>query len=479
MTFSPTAEQTEATDVFKTGKSLVVQAGAGTGKTTVIKQFGNVSPNRKGYYFAFNKGIVESAAKSLPPSIKAYTIHGYAFGRKGRFYSSRINSKFRMSNKQTAEFLGLADIELSEHTLSAPKLASMVMRGVQDFCKSADWSISGYHVPYVMGLSSEEMKYLRSELDATMKLAWSDIQSTSGKLNFTHSHYVKLWALDPKMSRINADYVVFDEAQDVMGCVIPILQRRANHGGQTILVGDEYQSINEWNGASNSMGQFPDFTRKILSQSFRFGQEIADIANLWLNAMGADMNLTGTGHSEIGDVEFPDAILCRTNAGTIGEALREIENGQSVALLGNTEEFISVADAALSLQAGNSPDHPLFAAFSTWPEVQMFAKSGDIEADEIKTWVNLIDSYSAQAIKDMTSELVSPENADVTVTTAHKTKGLEFASVRVGADFPSSDDRTHPVTKADQMLAYVTVTRAMQSLDPGMLASPEDSSVED
>ena len=467
-----TDQQSNAVKGFRNGESMIWQAGAGTGKSATICEVGKANPNKKIYVFAFNKAIVEELASKLPSNMKAYTIHGYAFGRTGRFYSPRLNNNFRMSNKQTAEFLGLTDIDLDDHNISAAKCASLVMRGVQEFSKSADWSISGYQIPRVNGLMPEEMKYVRAELDSAIKEAWQDIANPKGQLNFSQINYVKLWAMDPKVSHIAADAVMIDEAQDVMACVIPVLQRRARNGKQLILAGDEYQSINEWNGAQNSMGQFPDFTRYMFDRSFRFPQEIADIANLHLEAMEADMQLTGNGSdpNSVGSVEFPDAILCRTNAGTIEEAIRELELGKSVALQGKTDEFTSIADAALTIQAGKPSDHYLFTAFQTWAEVQNFAKSDDVDAQEVKTWVNLIDSYGAQAIKDMTDALVSTDNADVIVSTAHKTKGMQYGDLRVGNDFPEPTDRTHPATMADHMLHYVTVSRAQRHLQPGSLA---------
>jgi superfamily I DNA/RNA helicase len=467
-----TAEQSAATKTAVSGKSMILQAGAGTGKTYWISQMAKAMPNRKGYYFAFNKAIVADAATKLPSNMKAYTIHGYAFGRKGRFYSHRVNQKYRIPASRTADLLGISGIDMDDHSLSRTKCAQLVMRAVQEYSKSADWQISGWHIPRINGIMPEEMKYIRDELDPFVKAAWQDIANVNGELNFSPLNYVKLWALDPRLSSIAADFTVFDEAQDVMSCVIPVLQRRERQGKQIILAGDQYQAINEWNGAEDSMGKFPEFQRLMLTQSFRFGQEVADIANLWLDSMEADMTITGTGNSEIGPIEFPDAILCKTNAGTIEAAIGELARDKSVALLGNTEQFLEIADSALALQANQPTDYYLFAAFNTWAEVQVFTKSDDPDADEIKTWVNLIDAYGAQEVKEMTSSLVSPENADVTISTAHKTKGLQFRSVRV-AGFPEPSDMPRPLTSADKMLAYVTVTRPERALDPGNLASPD------
>lgn len=471
-------KQLAVCDGFDRRESMVVQAPGGTGKTALVAEFAKRNPGMKIYYFAFNKEIVSSAKAKMPKNVTCYTIHAYAMGRKGRFYQKRLpktdGTYFRMSNKDTAAFLAITDIDLPDRTISASKCASLVMRGISNFSKSSSWQISGWHIPHISGLMPEEMKIVRDSLDTAIKTAWEDIKNPHGKLNFSHENYVKLWAMDPACSTIAADAVVIDEAQDVSSAVITVLQRRARKGKQLVILGDEYQAINEWAGAENSMGQFPDFKKYTLDITYRFDQDIADLANDWLKAMGADMRLIGVGpKSAIGPVELPEAILCRTNAQTIAAAIDELAAGRKVHLLGNVEEFTAIAEAALDLEAGRTTDHYLFTAYGTWPEVQIFAKSGDPDADEIKTWVTLIDAYGAQEIKDMIAALVSKELADVIIATAHKTKGKEYRSVRV-VGFLSNEERTRPMTMADMMLAYVTITRAMEELDPENLARPPE-----
>jgi superfamily II DNA/RNA helicase len=56
----PTPEQATAIELFLTGESLAIEAGAGTGKTSTLvmlaKSAGN---NRQGQYVAFNRALVE------------------------------------------------------------------------------------------------------------------------------------------------------------------------------------------------------------------------------------------------------------------------------------------------------------------------------------------------------------------------------------------------------------------------------------
>lgn len=81
------------------------------------------------------------------------------------------------------------------------------------------------------------------------------------------------------------------------------------------------------------------------------------------------------------------------------------------------------------------------------------------------------------ALERMQSDF-SPES-DVLVTTAHKAKGLEFDSVRVGNDFddPTDPERgDRPYNRDEVLLNYVTVTRSKGDIDPGSLRWILDSS---
>ena len=77
---------------------------------------------------------------------------------------------------------------------------------------------------------------------------------------------MKVWAQTEP--RIDADFILFDEAQDSDGVMLSVLglQREA----QIIYVGDPYQQIHKWSGAVNAMAQI-DVPERALRESFRFG----------------------------------------------------------------------------------------------------------------------------------------------------------------------------------------------------------------
>ncbi|MGW0793013.1 hypothetical protein ACWD04_33675 [Streptomyces sp. NPDC002911] len=121
--------------------------------------------------------------------------------------------------------------------------------------------------------------------------------------------------------------------------------------------------IYEWRHAKDIMSGFLG-SRMELTQSFRFGPPIADVANHWLRAATSSMQLTGHAAepSELTEVDAPDAVLCRGNADALAEVLRFLDRKVPVALVGGGKPLLSIAKAAIDLQAGRrtttSPSSP-------------------------------------------------------------------------------------------------------------------------
>ncbi|MEW2260640.1 UvrD-helicase domain-containing protein, partial [Streptomyces sp. NPDC047869] len=88
---TPTDEQAHAVDAFRAGHHLVLQAGAGTGKTSTLTLLA-ASTLSSGRYLAFNKDIAHGAATRFPRTVVCKTAHATAYAALGHRYTSRLNS---------------------------------------------------------------------------------------------------------------------------------------------------------------------------------------------------------------------------------------------------------------------------------------------------------------------------------------------------------------------------------------------------
>lgn len=461
----PTDEQQAVIDACRSGVDLVVEAGAGTGKTSTLKMVGSTMPGR-GLYLAFNKAIADEATRSFPASVNCRTAHSLAYAAVGSRYRRRMNNQARISARHVAEALKLDEqLKIREATLTSEHLARLAVEGVSKFCYSADAEVQAHHIPVPDGLSRRETEDLRALVLPYARLAWADVQKEdSGKLRFTHDHYLKMWALtNPKLK---ADYVLLDEAQDSNPVIAHLVQSQT---GQRIAVGDPAQSIYEWRGAVDAMETWPGNTRLILSESFRFGPQIAAEANKWLSLLNSGLRLTGAGPAgtvtETGN--DCDAVLCRTNAEAMRRALAHLAAGGKPHLVGGASQIRELAKAALTLMKGKGTSHPELLAFRTWDELKEYVHTEEAGAD-LATFVRLITTHGAENVIDATDRLVEEQHATLVLSTVHKAKGREWDSVLIADDFPEPKEGPFglvPPKKPDLRLIYVAVTRAKRHLD--------------
>lgn len=477
---APTGEQQQAIDQFGTGSNLVIEAGAGTGKTTTLAMLARTTP-RSGHYLAFNRAIARDAGRAMPQTVRCTTVHSAAAQAlrrdpRQRAVMDRLGGA-RVASSKVAKGLRLGHIVVDVPTAGAPRTkvlqpawqAGHITRAIRAFCQSADPGPGPHHFPYVHGIDapgrSINNEALAKEMVPGLMRAWDDLSAPHGLLRYEHDHYLKQWALGAPM--LGAEYVMLDEAQDASPVMLDVLARQ---GCQVVYVGDTQQQIYEWRGAINALG-LVDGPRTYLTQSWRFGPGIAAVANLVLRALEAKLRLVGAPHVHstlyhgvAGKPRPPaDAVLCRSNAHAVNVVMQYQARGMAPHLVGGAEDILYFAHAAARLQAGEHVAHPELACFDTWAAVQDYV-ANDPQGSELAMLVNLLDEYGVQIVCDALDGTVAEDGADVVISTAHKAKGREWGAVRLGADFPDNEG-DEPLPPEELRLLYVAATRARLGLD--------------
>jgi hypothetical protein len=474
MNFSPTAEQHAALEAFATGETLVIEAGAGTGKTSTLVLLAE-STHKRGQYVAFNKSIVDEAGRKMPAHVACNTAHSLAFRAVGRRYQHRLNSP-RMKSAALARQLGIDPIDVVvggvERKRMAPGyLASHVLRAVTRFCQTADPEPTAQHFAYIDGIDMpapdgkrryDNNNLISQALLPALRKAWADISDPDGQLPFKHEHYLKAWQLGEP--RIDAEVIYFDEAQDANPVMHAIVAAQTH--AQIVWVGDSQQQIYGFTGAVNAMAALGDqVTRTFLTQSFRFGPVVADLANTVLERLAAPLRLQGYEPipSTVARLDAPSCWLTRTNARAVGLFLAAVDEGRRAHLVGGAGEVRRFAEASISLRDSGWTPHPELACFKSWSEVQDYV-ADDPQGSELKLMVDLVDRFGAEVILEATERMPREDRADVVISTAHKSKGREWDTVRLGDDFP--DGEKGDLSEEELRLMYVAVTRAKLVIDP-------------
>ncbi|XAI97096.1 putative DNA helicase [Dolichospermum phage Dfl-JY45] len=466
-TFKPTEEQAVALAHATAGRSLRIEARAGAGKTSTLKLIANAMPKRRMLYTSFGKKNVADFKAAAPRNVTPKTNHGLAWATHGQAFkdAERLGT---LTPRALAAEQGWSTRHFAG--LDAVTGAYYVLQTISTFCQSADREINETHAPF-----ADDPPVMRAIFSTARRLwdAMSDMSATQ-KQTVTHDVYLKLWALTNPQLR--ADVLLLDEAQDSTPLVIDLFARQR---GQIIVVGDSHQQIYSWRGAVNAMSAFKLDATATLSQSFRFGPRVADAANIVLqSALDPDITLRGFDALDTRlDTVEAGTVVTRTNMGLIGELAAALKAEQSAVIVGGTADLVRLLDSVNALQDNRKPTAAELTGFRDWDEVVTYAKTPP--GKDLAVLVNLVEEYSEPELRKMVNQVPKDptdrdeENADVILTTAHKSKGREWDHVRLTDDFVgvTVEDIQGPKPKNSRWepeqsrLLYVAVTRAQKTLD--------------
>ncbi|MCA0432812.1 MAG: UvrD-helicase domain-containing protein [Proteobacteria bacterium] len=466
----PTSEQEEAVEAFLSGETLKINAYAGTGKTSTLELLAHATGNR-GQYIAFNRSIVSEAREKFPDTVSCKTTHSLALSGTPREYRTNRDKLFGSVNaNQLAEMLGIKKNWRVDggFVLQPRSQGYLVLQTIKRFAQSADGEPLASHVPQhgsLLGAPKEVLKKVEEFALERARQVWERMLDPADQMPLGHDGYLKRWALtDPVIS---ADYILLDEAQDTNPVVLGVLKKQA---AQLIYVGDKYQQIYEWRGAVNAMQEIVTDRTTELTQSFRFGSQIAAAASQVLAMLDETTPLRG--NPQISDrigATLPDTILARTNATTITALINALEQDLKPHLVGDSSDLMKMLRGVEELRNGHPSDVPEFFGFNNWAEVIEFAKSG--EGEHLLTFVNLVESKGERRLMWALNRSVDEDEADIVVSTAHKSKGREWGQVRLMDDFLKSKARTQPAPRSDRrpVAASANVDRQAGGLDPAEL----------
>ena len=290
------------------------------------------------------------------------------------------------------------------------------------------------------------------------------------RLPLGHDGYLKLWALG--RPKLGFQYILLDEAQDTNPVVLDLLSKQQ---AQIVYVGDKHQQIYEWRGAVNAMATIEGCDETYLTQSFRFGEAIAQAATQVLKTLGETRTVRGNPGvaSTIGTNGVVRAVLARTNATVILEILQAIALSLRPFVIGGTTSWKRLLSDVFELKSGKPGTCPEFFGFENWTQVVEFSETE--EGEDLRTFVQLVEQHGERKLwAAVSSAQEKEEDADIILSTAHKAKGREWELVRLAPDFLSSRlNGVDPNAEAEVRLFYVAMTRAKRhlSVDPDLLAT--------
>lgn len=437
---------------------IVAEAKAGAGKTTTAIGRAAARPNEDFLYICLNKAVQTEASRRFGRNVECRTTHSLAFGQFGRLVQDRVTPKWGV--RLLADELGIA-----------PRTAAVVRAALNEFFCTDDRLPGEEHVHAVAQQWLLDPGEVGHVVDAVRK-AWSGMSDMRSHVSMPHDAYLKMWSLSrPKLRARN---IILDEGQDTNPAVFSVLkhQRQAN----VLVLGDRHQSIYLFRGAKNAMEDFggaPGAAVLQMPRTWRFGDRTAAIANEILGRLkGEETKIVGLGK----DAERPRggkiAFLSRTNSVLFGVAANR--RGKGVHWIGGIGNYrIDLILDAYHLFAGNERAivDPIMRRYSSWLQYKEEAEaSKDAEA---RILIKIVDEFGhgiPGLVQEMkVNEVQAMDDADLVLSTAHKSKGLDFPYVVIGDDFECLYDaeleletygKLTPTMAQEINLLYVAITRA-------------------
>jgi hypothetical protein len=460
-----TAQQAAIISSARKNGDLIVKARAGSGKSSVIEMMARDKMNKNILLLCFNKDIRVAAESRMPANVTCKTFHQLGWPQYGKYFDARMKLRFMPA-------------KIAKKLNCDPAIANVVKHTVKKFTASDDQVITGFHVPFesFAKKDKDEQNDFKEDVVCAARKLWtmkSDFKASDIPVDF--DDWLKMFELGGRV-RGQYDAVMVDEGQDVTPRDLSIIKKIY---GQKILVGDDFQQLYAWRGSVNSLDDIGIQDELYLTRSFRFGEAIAEKANQVLSLLNHKTpEIVGMESidSQISWDNKPSekqyTILCRTNAGLLGNALDCIRKGQNIHIIGNMAESIRLLESGWYLSIGDSykVTHPELTMIGDWNVVVELAKTDP----DLSVLVKQVKKYNS-SIPSICDELKAAgeypaHSADVILSTVHKSKGLEFDTVKLAEDFPEEfiyfdgRKREYVAKKFEVFCLYVAVTRARQKL---------------
>lgn len=406
---------------------LDVVALAGTGKTAVLGEYARRRAHGKWRYLTFNRALANQAPEMLPSNTRVSTFHGLAYPRFGAPLDKKLGRRFDPQAVRRAvgwsEFPGWEVAVAALREWRKAFLASSSALPSVSQLPTQSWAWLNAHPGVLTAIGGAQG--LQEAIDTFWQ---ATIDARQVGVDAPMDVSVKLMALG--QAPWWADGLLIDEAQDMTPCLAAAMELQKI---PVLAVGDPSQTLYAWRRAGTA---WPSAEHRLaLTGSFRFGEQVAEVANAMLEKLGQAEHLRGLHpNSSLGVTDAPlqpgTTWVARTQAGAWQGVIAALEAGLKPGWVG--KGTLGRLQATLDLALGRPVRDPWLAGVHSVEALKEVAESTG--ALEWKAAANLVLKRGASAVEQALVALSDPSQANVHITTVHQAKGQTFARVRLGED---------------------------------------------
>jgi len=466
----PTDEQISILEkVSLTDENILINAFAGTGKTTTLQIIQEAIGAQPVLYLCFNKRVADEAKEKFPSSTLVRTFNSLGHN----IWAKACASKLTLNRKKTQE-------NLAEFIQSVPRTAQGPMwDSYWDVVNAvARAKALGYvpegKFPHAKRLITQEDFHasLDEEPDELVKelvdeaLFTSIQQAYKGYIDFNDQIYM------PALfggTYPNYPIVKVDETQDLNPTNHAMLHQLVKH--RVMAVGDPWQSIYAFRGAMQggmaSLKEKFSMVEMDLSVSFRCPQAVVEAARWrvpqfkWIKPGGhvekvkkLDQRTIPEGVDE--DGKPLAAIICRNNAPLFKLALNLLRAKRSVSVAGS-DVGPKIVGIMKKLGDGEMPRAALVDRIQEWRAEKLERRS--TSASDIADCMIVFASFGTTLTQAVSyAEHLFSQKGKIQLLTGHKAKGMEWDSVYHLDPWLIGEE------EQELNLRYVITTRAKERL---------------
>lgn len=445
--------------IVESNENLKVNAAAGSGKSHSLLAYAESKQSRGSIlYLAYNKNIqeeIQKKAKARSINMTVLTTHSLAYRELGK-----LGYKITLGFFTYGIFKEVCQVRFG-----------LRKEGLYALFKKTEnilnlWSCLGFNMNELL----DRHQIYGNERDC---INYVFQEMCNFRLPVSHDFYLKMFS---RMNiQLGYDYILVDEAQDQVFASLHFVSNQNNT--IKIFIGDENQSIYSFRFATNALGNplLDDYRPLYLTQSFRYTQRIANIAN---EVLSWKEKYSDYQHVPIRGLEnaitVPNrAVITRTNFTLLNQAYITANQGRDLFIEGklNLENYHKTICDFNRIRLGQKPILP-YLKNNTKSLSELKSTYAVAEDFEMLNLVKLVETFrndSPNIIPKIQSRLVAKENSDIVLTNTHKSKGLEYNEVILADDFISYEGITEE--NAEKMnldeeinLLYVALTRTTNSL---------------
>ena len=494
LTYQPSKYQEAIFEFIRNSQgNLVIEASAGSGKTTVLVNILRLlDAKTKKLFCAFNTDIVKELKRKTKgiENVDVRTMHSLG--------------NLMILRNLNVDYIPIVETKYKEHIYSnigdyTNTINSIGKKGYMKYVNNVSKLVD--FARYNLADSVEEINILsqRHDIDiindeAEVVLAIMDW----GKENLESIDYTDMvWlpnVLHMKPLGLQFDFILLDESQDFSIAQRELILRCQKMGTRYVFVGDSFQAIYSFASASpesfQKLKELPNTTCLPLSISYRCPKKVVKLAQTLVESIeykedAIDGNIIY--NAKLEDVKDGDMILCRNNAPLMKVYNDLIRMGRKCFIrgkdIGNNLKKI-IKDSKQELLNSDLKEDGLFIQLydQLFNMVSDIMRKTNLDKQSVMNMsivVNKLDVINALYVlsENLTTaqELMNridiifsdrKKNEGIALSTIHKAKGLEAENVYIACRslMPSPSATQEWEIIQEKNLIYVAYTRAKNTL---------------